>query len=102
METADLIRSLADDIAPVRPLRPPLLRAALWLCAAAALMGLLIALHGVRPQFAERMAETGFMIGVLSSLATGILAAIAAFMIFSTSAAVFGTCQPFSSSSALL
>ncbi|WP_204326704.1 NrsF family protein [Rhizobium lusitanum] len=80
METADLIRSLADNIAPVRPLRPPLLRAALWLCVAAALMGLLIALHGVRPRFAERMAETGFMIGVLSSLVTGILAAIAAFM----------------------
>lgn len=80
METADLIRALVDNITPVRPLRPPLLRAASWLSAAALLMGLLIAVHGVRPHFAERMRDTGFMIEMLSSLATGILAAIAAFM----------------------
>lgn len=81
METADLIRSLADNVTPVKRLRPPLLRAAVWLVTAAVLMSLLTAIHGLRPQFAERMNDTVFLIGMLSSLATGILAAIATFMV---------------------
>jgi hypothetical protein len=81
METADLIRSLADNVTPVRRLRPPLLRAAVWLGVAAVLMGLLTVIHGVRPQFAERLGDAVFLTGMLSSLATGILAAIATFMV---------------------
>ena len=81
METADLIRSLADNVTPVKRLRPPLLRATLWLALAFALMGLLTLIHGPRPQFAERMADLVFLTGMLSSLATGILAAIATFMV---------------------
>lgn len=81
METADLIRSLADNVAPVRPLRPPLLRAAVWLAVAAVLLAVLTAIHGLRPQFAERMRDAVFLTGMLASLATGILAAIAAFLI---------------------
>ena len=80
METSDLIRSLADNVTPVRRLRPPLLRAALWLALAFALMGILTMIHGLRPQFAERMTDPVFLTGMLSSLATGILAAIATFM----------------------
>lgn len=81
METADLIRSLADNVSPVKPLRPPLLRAALWLALAFVLMGILTMIHGLRPQFAERMTDIVFLTGMLSSLATGILAAIATFMV---------------------
>ena len=81
METADLIRSLADNVTPVKRLRPPLLRAAAWLGAAAVLMALLTAVHGLRPQFAERMEDAVFMTGMFASLATGILAAVAAFMV---------------------
>ncbi|MDE1993174.1 MAG: DUF1109 domain-containing protein [Rhizobiaceae bacterium] len=81
METADLIRSLADNVTPVTRLRPPLLRAAIWLCVAVVLIVLLTAIHGLRPQFAERMRDTVFVIGMLSSLITGILAAIATFMV---------------------
>lgn len=81
METADLIRSLADNVTPVRRLQPPLLRAAMWLAVAALLLAVLTAIHGPRPQFAERMRDAVFLTGMLASLATGILAAIAAFLV---------------------
>lgn len=81
MDTSDLIRSLATNSAPVRRLRPPLIRAAGWLVLATAIMGLMTISHGVRPQFAERMKDTMFAMSMLSSLATGILATIATFFI---------------------
>ena len=52
MDTTDLIHSLAANVAPVKRLRPPLLRAARWLLLAAALIGLMTVSHGLRPQFA--------------------------------------------------
>lgn len=81
MNTADLIQALADNLTPVKRLRPPLVRAAWWLLAAAALMIFLTWLHGLRPQFAERMQDPVFATGVLASLATGVLATIATFQI---------------------
>ncbi|CAM5772313.1 hypothetical protein LMIY3S_03802 [Labrys miyagiensis] len=81
METTDLIHSLAENVTPVKRLRPPLLRAGLWLLLAAIIMGGLTAIHGLRPQFAERMQELSFTTGMVSSLLTGILASVAAFML---------------------
>jgi hypothetical protein len=81
MDTTDLIRSLASNVTPVRRLRPPLLRAALWLLLAAIIMALLTVIHGLRPQFAERMHDITFATGMLASLLTGVLATIATFMI---------------------
>lgn len=81
MDTADLIQSLAANVTPVKRLRPPLLRAALWLLLAAVLMGMLTAIHGLRPQFAERMQDSVFLTGMLASLVTGVLAAITTFMV---------------------
>lgn len=79
MNTADLIQSLAGNLTPVRRLRPPLIRAGGWLLASAALMLLLTVIHGLRPQFAERMLDPTFAVGMVASLLTGILATIAAF-----------------------
>ena len=81
MNTADLIQSLAANVAPVRRLRPPYVRAGLWLLLAAIVIGLLTLGHGLRPQFAERMRDATYAIGVVGALATGVLAAIAAFQI---------------------
>jgi hypothetical protein len=81
METADLIQSLATNLAPVKRLRSPLTRVSLWLVLAAVIVALLTISHGVRPQFAERMQEASFSINMLSSIVTGILAAIATFMV---------------------
>ncbi len=81
MDTADLIHSLATNVAPVRRLRPPLVRAGLWLLLAAVIMGLMTLSHGLRPQFAERMQDATFATGMLASLLTGVLATVAAFML---------------------
>jgi hypothetical protein len=81
MDTADLIRALAANARPVRRLRPPLLRAALWLMLAAAILGLLTVSHGLRPGLAERMADPAFATSLIASALTGVLAAISAFML---------------------
>lgn len=77
--TPDLIASLAANAAPVRRLRPPLLRAGLWVGFAAVVLALFTALHGVRSDFAQRLGEPNFALGMAGALITGILAAVAAF-----------------------
>lgn len=67
MDTPDLIRTLADNVAPVKRLRPPLLRAALWLLLAAIIIWLLVMSHGLRPQFSEHMRDGVFATGVIAS-----------------------------------
>jgi hypothetical protein len=81
MNTADLIQSLAANVTPVKRLRPPYVRAGLWLLLAAVVIGLITLGHGLRPQFAERMRDATYAIGVIGALVTGVLAAIAAFQI---------------------
>lgn len=81
METADLIRSLADNLKPVKRLRSPFIRATAWVLMALGLMLLLTAIHGLRPQFSERLRDVMFVTGMLSSFTTGILAAGATFLI---------------------
>jgi len=80
-KTADLIDALVECAMPVRRLRPPLFRAALWLLFAALVLGLIAIAHGVRPDLAERLRQPLFVIGMFSALATGVLAAVAAFQI---------------------
>src|SRR5713101_5784731 len=79
MRTPDLIDTLANSAAPVRRLRPPVLRAALWLLMAAAVLLLLAVAHGVRPDLSTKLHQQIFVAGVVLALATAILAAIAAF-----------------------
>ena len=79
--TPELIALLAANARPVRRLRPPLVRTGLWLLLAAGLFVLLALGHGVRQDLAQRAAQPIFVIGVVASLCTGILAAIASFMI---------------------
>ena len=79
--TPQLIEALAANAAPVRPLRPPLVRATLWLSFAAVVLILLTLSQGVRPDLAQRLQQTTFVVGILASLLTGILATIAAFLV---------------------
>src|SRR5262249_46351021 len=79
--TPDLINSLVADATPVRRLRAPIVRAAIWLLFAAMILGLIVIGHGVRPDFAQKSKETVYVVGVIASLLTGLLAAIAAFTI---------------------
>ena len=78
--TPELIDALAAGTKPVRRLRPPLVRAALWLVLAVAVFALLALSRGARPDLAQKLAEPVFVVGIIASLATGALAALAAFL----------------------
>jgi len=77
--TPELIDRLVDGAAPVRRLRPPLVRAGLWLLFAGFLFVLIAIGHGIRPDIVARLHQPVFLIGMLAALATGVLAAVSAF-----------------------
>ncbi len=77
--TERLIETLVADAAPVRRLRPPLLRAALWLAVAGATLALAIFLFADTGTFLRRASDTKLAIELIATLATGIAAACAAF-----------------------
>ncbi len=79
--TPDLIEALAANAAPVRRLRPPLARATLWLSFAAVVLVLLAVSQGARPDLAQRLQQPIFLVGISASLLTGVLAAIASFLV---------------------
>jgi len=79
--TPDLIDALVECATPVRRLRPPLVRGALWLALAALILALLAIVHGVRADLAERLHQPVFVVSIAAALATGVLAAVAAFMV---------------------
>jgi len=81
IKTTDLIDSLATDMRPVKRLRPPLLRACGWLFGAAAVVALLAANQGIRPDLAQRLHDTPFVMSLAGSILTGVLAVIAAFLV---------------------
>jgi hypothetical protein len=80
-KTPDLIDALVECATPVRRLRPPLVRAGLWLVLAAFILVLLAIGHGVRTDLAERLNQPVFAVSIAAALATGILAAVAAFVV---------------------
>jgi hypothetical protein len=80
-KTPDLIDALVECATPVRRLRPPLVRAGMWLALAAVILALLAIGHGVRADLAERLHQPVFAVSIAAALATGILAAAAAFMV---------------------
>ena len=79
--TPDLIEALAANVTPVRRLRPPLARAAFWLAFAALILVVLAVSHGARPDLAQRLQQPTFVVGIAASLLTGVLAAIASFLL---------------------
>ncbi|CAN7761733.1 DUF1109 domain-containing protein [Variovorax sp. LjRoot84] len=79
--TSELIEALVADAPPVRRLRPPVVRAALWLLLAVLIFGLLAAGHGVRPDLAQRLDQPAFIVGTAAALLTSVLAAVASFML---------------------
>jgi hypothetical protein len=81
IKTPDLIASLAANATPVRRLRPPVIRAACWLLLAAVVLTLLAVNQGIRPDLVQRLREPAFAVGMGASLLTGMLAAIATFLV---------------------
>jgi hypothetical protein len=78
-ETDRLIARLAGEAEPVRRLKPPVARAALWLIAVAAVLAAAILLFADLDVFARRAADPKLASELACTLATGILAVIAAF-----------------------
>ncbi len=79
--TPDLIESLAATMKPVRRLRPPVTRAVCWLLLAALVVALLAVSQGIRPDLAQRLHDPAFAGGMAGAALTGVLAAIAAFLV---------------------
>jgi hypothetical protein len=74
-----IIRALAADLAPVRRLQPPGLRALLWLAGVAAIAGVLAMISNL-PAMAERItAAPDMWLAVIGSTLTMVLATLAAF-----------------------
>jgi hypothetical protein len=81
IKTPDLIASLAANATPVRRLRPPVMRAACWLLLAAVVLTLLAVNQGIRPDLVQRLQEPAFVVSMAAAALTGVLAAIAAFLV---------------------
>lgn len=81
IKTPELIDTLVDCATPIRRLRSPIVRASLWLLLSTLVLVLIALGHGVRPDLAERLRQPIFVVGMSGALATGILAALAAFKV---------------------
>lgn len=79
--TDELIRSLAAEMKPVRRLRSPLFRAACWLLLGTVVLTLLAVNQGIRPDLLQRLREPAFAASLAGAMLTGILAAVAAFLV---------------------
>lgn len=79
MDTNLLIRSLAENVEPVKPLRRPLVRAMAWAAIAVVYLALLVVVMSPREDLGLRMQETRFMVEQVAALLTGLGAAVAAF-----------------------
>jgi hypothetical protein len=79
MDTELFIRSLAEHVQPVRPLRSPLVRAMAWTAVTVAFLAMLVAVMSPREDLGRRMQEARFLIEQGSALLTGFCAAVAAY-----------------------
>jgi hypothetical protein len=78
---AGLIGELSADLTPVRRLPPPWLRAAIWLVAVLVVGAVLVATRTLLPALGIIGNDPFMLPGAYASLATAILAAIAAFQL---------------------
>jgi hypothetical protein len=81
VESEQLIDRLATGLRPVRRMPPPGLQALLWCALAVLVIGLAVAMEGLRHDLAERMAMPQEVAQFLASIATGLAAALAAAML---------------------
>jgi hypothetical protein len=77
--TPQLIDSLAANVTPVQRLRPPLVRAGLWLGGFVAIVAAVTWAMGTWPLMMERLTLTRFAVEMAATFLTGIAAVVAAF-----------------------
>jgi len=78
-DTEQLIASLTGDLAPVRPLRPPLPRALLWLAPVGLVIGFAVLRWANLGVFAVRFAQPRLALECAAILLTALTAIVAAF-----------------------
>jgi hypothetical protein len=81
MNTDELIGRLAAELRPVKRLAPPLLRAAGWIGLSVLVVAACVLAFGPRPDLMERLSRPHEVAQLVFALATGVLAAIAAFQL---------------------
>lgn len=74
-----LISQLAEDLVPVKRLRPPTVRAGLWLLGVAGVAAILVFGFARIDVFARRAADPKLALELIGTLLTGVLAVLAAF-----------------------
>jgi hypothetical protein len=79
MDTSELANRLTTSLEPVRALRHPWYRAAVWLVLTAPYVALVVVVMSPRPDLGAKLADWRFAIEQSAALATGIAAAGAAF-----------------------
>ncbi len=79
MDTDELIKRLAADLQPVRPLKPPWMRAVLWLAIALPYVAAIVWSKLMMIDTAQVGADARFMVEQAATLATALTAALAAF-----------------------
>lgn len=79
MDSTHLIDLLSRELAPVKRLHPPAVRALQWLGAVGLFLGIVVWVSGLRPDLSMQMGKTRFIAETAAILLTGIVAAFAAF-----------------------
>ncbi len=79
-DTKHLIGILAKDARPVRPLPEPYIRAAIWLALSIAYIAVVLLLTPAGDDLSSKLSEPLFIAEQVAALATGIAAAMAAFV----------------------
>jgi hypothetical protein len=77
-DTSNLIDELVADCHPIKRLRPPTIRAFLWLLGVGAVAALGIGMFADVPTFLARAADPALAVELAATLATGVLAVLAA------------------------
>jgi hypothetical protein len=79
MDTERLIQTLVDTAKPIRPLRRPWVRSALWLAIAVPYMALVVYVMSPRADLMVKITEARYLFEQFAAFATGVAAALAAF-----------------------
>lgn len=79
MRTDELILQLASETRPVRRLRPPMTRMAIWLALSLPWVLAIVFVMGLRPDLTARLSDGRWLIEQGAALATALMAAMAAF-----------------------